>query len=407
MVPQPTAIALTAALAGLAAATPIKGKVGTTKTGSFTVNQVANAAFKPHGPLQLAKAYNKYGAAMPEGLAKTVAKYRAAKKAKRDSGSAEATPEEYDIQYLTPVQIGTPAQTLNLDFDSGSSDLWVFSTDTPQSSVNGQAQYDPSSSSSSNEVNGATWSISYGDGSSSSGSVYHDVVDVGGVSFDSQAVESASQVSDQFAQDSNNDGLLGLAFSTLNTVTPQSEKTFFDNIVESLDVAAWTADLKYHTAGTYDFGVIDDSKYTGDITYVEVDDSQGFWGFTADIDGTSVSGIADTGTTLALLPDSVVEGYYSQVEGAQLDQQQGGYVFPCDADLPDFTFSPGEATIAIPGQYINYAPADESGETCFGGVQSDTGIGISIYGDIALKAAFVVFDQSQGSPRLGWANKDL
>ena len=397
-----SAVALTAALAGLTVANPIKPKIG-----SFTVNQVSNAAFKPHGPFQLAKAYNKYGAKMPEGLAKTVAKYNTAKKAKRDSGSAKTTPEEYDIQYLTPVEIGTPAQTLNLDFDSGSSDLWVFSTDTPSSSVNGQAQYDPSSSSSSEEVDGATWSISYGDGSSSSGSVYHDVVTVGGVSFDSQAVESASKVSDQFAQDSNNDGLLGLAFSTLNTVSPRPEKTFFDNIVDNLDVAAWTADLKYHTAGTYDFGVIDDSKYTGDISYVDVDDSQGFWGFTADINGESVHGIADTGPTLALLPDSVVSSYYSQVDGAEEDQQQGGYVCPCDAELPDLTFTPGDAEITIPGEYINYAPVDESGSSCFGGIQSSNGIGVNIYGDIALKAAFVVFDQTTSSPRLGWATKDL
>ncbi|KAI1734987.1 aspartic peptidase domain-containing protein [Xylaria scruposa] len=407
MVPQPTVVALTAALAGLAAATPIKGKIGTTKNGSFTVNQVANPAFKPHGAYQLAKAYNKYGIPMPEGLAKTVAKYNAAKKAKRDSGSAKTTPEQYDIQYLTPVQIGTPAQTLNLDFDSGSSDLWVFSSDTASSSVNGQTVYKPGSSSSSKKVDGATWDIKYGDGSTSSGVVYHDVVNVGGVSFATQGVESAKQVSDQFAQDSDSDGLLGLAFSTLNTVTPNPEKTFFDNIAGNLDTAAFTADLKYHEAGTYDFGVIDNSKYTGDISYVDVDSSQGFWGFTADVSGTSVSGIADTGTTLALLPDEVVDAYYQQVDGAQNDQQQGGYVFPCDADLPDLTFTPGDAQITIPGKFINYAPADNSGSSCFGGLQSDGGQGISIFGDIALKAAFVVFDQSQGSPRLGWANKDL
>ncbi|GAP88009.2 putative secreted aspartic proteinase precursor [Rosellinia necatrix] len=406
MVPQPTVVALTAALAGLAAATPIRTKIGT-KNGSFTVNQVANPSFKPHGAFQLAKAYNKYGIPMPQGLAKTVAKYNAAKKAKRDSGSAVTTPEQYDIQYLTPVDIGTPAQTLNLDFDSGSSDLWVFSTETPAGSVHGQTQYDPSGSSSAEQVSGATWSITYGDGSASSGDVYRDVVSVGGVSFAGQAVESAKTVSDQFAQDANNDGLLGLAFSALNTVSPRAEKTFFDNVAGGLDVAAWTADLKYHAAGSYDFGVVDGAKHTGDIAYVDVDDSRGFWGFTADVGGESVSGIADTGTTLALFPDAVVDAYYGQVDGAQQDQDQGGYVFPCDAELPDLTFKPGDASITIPGKYINYAPADESGQTCFGGIQSSTDIGISIYGDIALKAAFVVFDQTQGAPRLGWATKDL
>lgn len=97
--------------------------------------------------------------------------------------------------------------------------------------------------------------------------------------------------------------------------------------------------------------------------------------------------------------------YYRQVSGAKLDQQQGGYVFPCSASLPDFVFGVEDAKFNIPGQYINYAPVDDS--TCFGGIQSDEGIGFSIFGDVALKAAFVVFDSSEGSPRLGFAKKSL
>ncbi|KAG4218422.1 hypothetical protein PC116_g33098, partial [Phytophthora cactorum] len=155
-------------------------------------------------------------------------------------------PEQYDIQYLTPVSIGTPPQELNLDFDSGSSDLWVFSTEQPQSTINGQTPYNPEDSSTAKELSGASWDISYGDGSSSSGVVYTDVVTVGGVSFKNQAVEAAKKVSAQFTSDSNNDGLLGLAFSSINTVTPKPQKTFFDNVASSLDIAAWTADLKYH-----------------------------------------------------------------------------------------------------------------------------------------------------------------
>ncbi|KAI2606300.1 endothiapepsin [Hypoxylon fragiforme] len=407
MVGSAGTLALAAALAGIAAATPTPAPPRT-KVGTFSVPQVRNPGFKPHGPAQLARTYIKYGAKLPDGLARILADLNIFR---RDTGSAKATPEQYDIQYLTPVSIGTPPQVLNLDFDSGSSDLWVFSTEMPASSVNGQAQYDPSKSSTAKRVSGATWDISYGDGSSSNGVVFTDTVNVGGVTFDAQAVEAATKVSRQFTSDTNNDGLLGLAFSSINTVQPTPQKTFFDNVAGSLDTAVWTADLKFHEAGTYDFGVIDSSKYTGEITYTDVDSSQGFWMFTASGYGvgntsfkdTQIQGIADTGTTLAMLPDAVVTAYYRQVSGAKNDDTQGGYVFPCTASLPDFVFGVEGAKVTIPGEFVNYAPVDDS--TCFGGIQSDSGIGFSIFGDVALKAAFVVFDQTESTPRLGFASK--
>ncbi|KAI6090650.1 endothiapepsin [Hypoxylon rubiginosum] len=410
MVGSASTLFLAAAVAGIASATPTPPKP---KVGTFSVPQVRNPGFKRHGPTQLARTYMKYGVQMPDGLARIMADLKVFR---RDSGSATATPEQYDIQYLTPVSIGTPPQTLNLDFDSGSSDLWVFSSLQPKSSVNGQTQYDPSKSSSAKNVSGASWDISYGDGSSSNGIVFKDVVNVGGVSFDSQAVEAARTVSAQFTSDTNNDGLLGLAFSTINTVTPTKQKTFFDNVAPSLDTKVWTADLKYHEPGTYDFGVIDDSKYTGDITYTDVDPSDGYWTFsttgysvggaknsTIKARAAGFSGIADTGTTLALLPTEVVNAYYKEVSGAKLDRSQGGYTIPCDATLPDFKFEVEGTSFTIPGQYINYAPVDDS--TCFGGIQDDADIGFAIWGDVALKAAFVVFDQTQSTPRLGFANK--
>jgi aspergillopepsin I len=59
----------------------------------------------------------------------------------------------------------------------------------------------------------------------------------------------------------------------------------------------------------------------------------------------------------------------------------------------------------VPGDYIKYAPTGSSGKTCYGGIQPDTGLGFSIFGDVALKAAFVVFDG--GNQQLGWATKTL
>lgn len=288
---------------------------------------------------------------------------------------------------------------------------WVFSSETPKASVNGQTLYDPSSSSTSELVSGATWSITYGDGSSSSGDVYYDVVSVGGVSYASQAVESAKKVSSGFTSDSASSGLLGLAFSSINTVSPTSQKTFFDNVKSSLASPVFTADLKYHDAGTYDFGFIDSAKYTGSISYATAITDNGFWEITGSgyavgsgsFVTSSIDAIADTGTTLLLIPQSIVAAYYAKVSGAKYSSSEGGYVFPCSATLPSFTFGVGSYRGTIPGTYINYAAV--SSTSCYGGIQSDEGIGFSIFGDILLKAQFVVFDG--GSNSVGFAAKTL
>ncbi|GAP91540.2 putative A Chain Endothiapepsin In Complex With A Fragment [Rosellinia necatrix] len=406
MIPSPSTLALFSALLGAAAAIPAP------QPGRFTLNQTRNANFRRHGPSEVAKTYLKYGRPVPAELAASLGMTAAAANQKRSHGSAATYPEQYDSEWLTPVQIGTPAQTLNLDFDSGSSDLWVFSTDTSSRYVNGQTLYSPAKSSTAKKLTNGRWSISYGDGSSSSGIVYTDVVTVGGLTVANQAVESAQTVSSSFTQESNLDGLLGLAFSTLNTVTPTQQKTWFDNIKASLDSPIFAVDFKAGgVPGSYDFGYIDAAKHTGAITYTSVSSRQGFWEFVStgyavgsgSFKTTSLDGIADTGTTLLYLPSAVVSAYWAAVSGSKNDASAGGYTFPCAAALPDFTFGIGSARVVIPGAYINYAPY--TGSTCFGGIQSSSGIGINIFGDVALKAAYVVFDSN--GPRIGWAAKNL
>jgi hypothetical protein len=387
---MPSFTYLTAALvlASSVAATPIE------KRDAFSVEQVAHGTFRKNGPAQMIKTLRKY------------AENHAAVQAQAGTGSDPAVPSDsYDSSYLSPVTVGS--NTLHLDFDTGSADLWVFSSLQAQSSLSGHDYYhvDPSK-----KKSGYSWRISYGDGSGAGGQVYADKVTVGAVTATSQAVEAATSVSAQFSQDVATDGLLGLAMSSINTVSPRQQTTFFDTVKSQLAKPLFCVNLKYHAAGTYDFGYIDSSKYTGPITYVNADTSQGFWGFSASAysigSGSSVrasiSGILDTGTTLMYVDSDIAQSYYSRVSGAQNDDSQGGYIFPCTATLPDFSITVGGVKQVVPGRFINYSPVGDG--TCFGGMQPNDQIGMSIFGDIFLKSKYIVHE-SNGSPRLGFAQQ--
>jgi aspergillopepsin I len=71
-------------------------------------------------------------------------------------------------------------------------------------------------------------------------------------------------------------------------VTPTPQTTFFDTVKSNLDKPLFAVTLKHQAPGSYDFGFVDVQKHTGQIAYTPVDNSQGFWGFTAS--GYSIGG---------------------------------------------------------------------------------------------------------------------
>jgi len=355
------------------------------------VHQVATG--KQHvrsGPLHLAHALNKFTKKIPEHIDVAAKNDKAKKQQTQQAGGVTASSIDYDEEYLCPVSIGSPAVTLNLDFDTGSSDLWVFSGQMPGSESAGHALYRPHFSYTAQQKRGYTWNIGYGDGSGSSGNVFADKVRIGPVTATQMTVECATSVSPSFTSDKNNDGLVGLAMSSLNTVQPRPAKTFFDTISRQLPQQLFTSYLRHDAAGAYTFGYLNQSEYQGQIVYAPLNQTTGFWSFTAAgyaVGGTMVSEtlgcIADTGTSLVLLPDDVLAAYYAQVNGASQSQQYGGWVFPCSADLPTFgiTLENGNnapSTFNVPGLYINYAQVADG--VCYGGLQSSAGVGFNILG---------------------------
>jgi hypothetical protein len=280
------------------------------------------------------------------------------------------TPEAGDVEYLSPVTIG--GQTMNMDFDSGSSDLWVFNTQLATASQAGHTNFNPQKSTTFKMQTGSTFSISYGDGSGAAGNVGTDTVNIGGATVTSQAIELATAVSASFVQDTQSNGLVGLAYSKLNTVKPVQANTFFANAMPNMPLPVFTADLRAASSGTYEFGAIDSTKFNGSLTWAAVNTTNGFWQFSSQKfsvgTGTSMmsvaggQAIADTGTTLMLVDPSVVNAYYSTVQGAVNNATVGGVTFPCKSVLPDLQVDVGGTYMAtVRGDDINFAPVDQAG----------------------------------------------
>ncbi|PTB36214.1 uncharacterized protein TrAFT101_000180 [Trichoderma asperellum] len=339
-----------------------------------------------------------------------------------ETGEVGAEDQQNDSEYLCEVTIGTPGQTLLLDFDTGSSDLWVFSTELSSTIQKGHTVFNPKNSSTFKALTGQKWQISYGDGSSASGDCGSDNVTVGGLTIKNQTVELASTLAQQFAQGTG-DGLLGLAWPSINTVTtdgkPTPANTPVANMITQGDVpseaqlftAAFYSERDANAQSFYTFGYIDNDLVTAagqDIAWTDVDNSQGFWMFpstSSSINGKAISqsgnsAIADTGTTLALVSDEVCDALYKAIPGAKYDDQQQGYVFPMSTDvssLPEFKVSVGDTQFVIQPEDLAFAPADDS--NWYGGVQSRGNNPFDILGDVFLKSVYAIFDQ--GNQRFG------
>ncbi|KAL4958030.1 aspartic peptidase domain-containing protein [Aspergillus filifer] len=371
-----------------------------------------------YGPAALHKAYVKYGIVATDiGLdlddfepnVKTAVASTSETEAKVTEpdlvGAVSAKSVEGDASFVSPISIG--GQDLVVTFDTGSSDLWVVNTRLPEESIEGHTAYDPSKSDTFKNMEGSTFNITYGDDSYAYGGVGTDTVNVGGVTVTGQAIGLPTKVSSSILSDTHSNGLVGLGFTSINTVKPKQQKSFFETIASSLDEPVLGASLISDGVGEYEFGTIDKSKFKGDLVNATVDSADGFWKIESSYyriaDGElkhhqhAVDTIADTGTSLMLLDPTVVEEYYAEVKGAQYASSASGYIYPCDTDLPNLSIAVGPQHLAtVPGSLINFSEVGTNTTTgaavCYGGVQSNQGLDMQILGDTFLKAFYVVFD---------------
>lgn len=109
------ALLATLALATISQAAPVEKQVA-----GKPFQLVKNPHYQANATRAILRAerkYAKYSTKIPE-QGKTVVK------ASGGTGSVPMTDVDYDVEYYATVDVGTPAQSIKLDFDTGSSDLW-------------------------------------------------------------------------------------------------------------------------------------------------------------------------------------------------------------------------------------------------------------------------------------------
>ena len=233
---------------------------------------------------------------------------------------------------------------------------------------------------------------------------------IGGLTINNQAIELAKDLSTQFQQGTG-DGLLGLAFGSINTVTPTPVQTPVENMISQKDIPAdmelftcnldsWrdTKDTSFYTFGYIDQDVITAAGGAAPY-YTPVDNSQGFWMFASasfSVNGTTSqrsgnTAIADTGTTLALVDDATCKAIYDAIPGSSYDSTQQGYVFPTTVtadQLPTVSFAVGDQQFTVQKEDLAFASAGTG--TVYGGIQSRGTLTFDILGDTFLKGIYAV-----------------
>ncbi|KAL0471278.1 aspartic peptidase domain-containing protein [Neurospora intermedia] len=209
-------------------------------------------------------------------------------KPKGSSSSLPAIPFWEEREYLTPLTVGTPPQTVVVNIDTGSISLWLLSSETFIANKTLWVLYDVGKSTTAEKVVNASWATHYEDGSYAAGNVYHDTLRLGNVELPKAVIQSALEVSLDLASDLAISGIMGLAYNMSSDVHPLgTETTVLEQIFERLDQPLMTIDLRTHANGTYTFGSIPASisatagekgraPYKGEINYYPLSPSP-YW----------------------------------------------------------------------------------------------------------------------------------
>lgn len=311
---------------------------------------------------------------------------------KRDEGSVDLKPAAGGAEWVGPIKVG--GQEFLVDFDTGSADLIVNA-----------AAYDPSKSDSSVDTH-KQFRASYGDGTNGNGEVYRDSLELGGATADSVSIgRSDKQLADPNKEDGNQ-GIAGLAFTSISGFRKHDlgAKSIYEAIGKSNSVPhnVYQFTLTTGDGSQLHVGGVDNSKISGDITYVNVDPAYGFWFTHATISGMHVPAVIDSGTTLIMGVRDQVENLLKSIDGVEVVSNNGQIhgVYDCDRDL-GITINIGGKDMRISKEAQRMGTVGDRCLLSIIGASYDQPMNAWTVGDTLFRGNSIIFDMERH--RLGFA----
>lgn len=265
-----------------------------------------------------------------------------------------------NAQYYGVISIGSPPQSFQVIFDTGSSNLWipkVHCTHCGNPIFGRKSKYDHDASKT-YKADDADFNIMYGSGSVSGFFSVDDVILADDVVVSQQRfaeVQDAGGLGFAYSL-GKFDGILGMGFRSIsidNTITV-FENALKQNVV---DQPVFAFSLGDNEDGELTFGGYDASKFEGDLVTVPLT-SATYWEISLDGvhvgDGystdTSMSAIVDSGTSLLVGPKREVAKLAAAVGAKQ--SMMGQYTVDCDTidQLPDLVFTIQGQEYTIPAK---------------------------------------------------------
>ncbi|KAG2140536.1 acid protease [Suillus bovinus] len=308
------------------------------------------------------------------------------------------------------IEVGTPPKTFTVVFDTGSSDLFLPSTECGVA-CDGHTAYDPAASSFSKD-SGQPFVLTYGAGETA-GEEYVDDVFVGGYEADDQTLGAAWIYSPEFSKDNfPPDGLSGLAFREISEF---EGSPLFQTLDESGKLPQSVIGFKLSTTpGDSEMvvgGTNTDLYHSDTLTYVPVT-KKGYWQVKLGaisrlgqevIESQAADAIIDTGTTFVITSYSIAQSYYANISGATAHTEGDDtyWTIPCDtinSTVPTFTF--GTRAFKVSTETYNLGP-DVDYADCLAGIAASAEMNFTIVGDVFLQNVYSVFDYA--NTRVGFA----